>query len=120
MGWTRGKKERREIIENIGDKETRRLPKARKTTAKMGGLSEERSKKGRGGRKDERKRQQQWAMENITKVAEQRSDNWSASPIQKGFKRKNKLFQNNKARVGPKTLTNLGALKTINVFNKTS
>ena len=42
---------RREIIEKIGDKETRRLQKTRKTTAKMGGLCEERSEKGRGRRK---------------------------------------------------------------------
>ena len=32
------------------DKDTRRLQKTRKTTAKMGGLCEERSEKGRGGR----------------------------------------------------------------------
>ncbi len=43
--------------------ETRRLQKTEKTTAKMGGLSEERSEKGRGGRKVERKGQQQGAME---------------------------------------------------------
>ena len=36
MDWTRGKNERREITENIRDKETRRLQKTRKTTAKMG------------------------------------------------------------------------------------
>ena len=41
----------------------RRLQTTRKTTAKMGGLCEERSKKGRGGRKVERKGQQQGAME---------------------------------------------------------
>ena len=46
--------ERREITEKIRDKETRRLHKTRKTTAKMGGLCEERSKKGRGGRKVEK------------------------------------------------------------------
>ncbi len=33
----------------------RRLQKARKTTAKMGGLCEERSEKGRGGRNVDRK-----------------------------------------------------------------
>ena len=45
MGWTHGQNERRKITEKISDKETRRLPKTRKTTAKMGGLNEERSKK---------------------------------------------------------------------------
>ena len=37
--------------------------KTRKTTAKMGGLCEERFEKGRGGRKVERKGQQQGPME---------------------------------------------------------
>ena len=51
MGWIHGQNERQEeIIEKIGGNETRRLRKTRKTTAKMGGLGEERSKKGRGGR----------------------------------------------------------------------
>ena len=45
-----------EITEKIGDKETR------KATAKMGEVSEERSKKGWGRRKVERKGQQQGAM----------------------------------------------------------
>ena len=39
-----------------------------------GGLSEEISEKGRGGRKWERKGQQRGTMGNITKVAAQRSD----------------------------------------------
>ena len=52
-----------EISEKSRDKGTRRLQKTRKTTAKMGGLCEERYKKGRGGRKVERKGQQQRAME---------------------------------------------------------
>ena len=39
------------------------LKKTRKITAKMGGLCEERPKKGRGGRKMERKGQQQGPME---------------------------------------------------------
>ena len=56
MGWTHGQNERRAITEKIRDKETRRLQKTRKTTAKMGGLCENRSKKGRGGRKVEKKR----------------------------------------------------------------
>ena len=42
-------------------------------SAEMGGLSEERSEKGRGI-KVERKGQQQGPMEKITKVAVQRSD----------------------------------------------
>ena len=42
-----------------------------KATAKMGGLREERSEKGRGGRKVVRKGQQQ---KQITKVAVLRSD----------------------------------------------
>ena len=46
----------------------------RKTTAKMGGLCEERSEKGRGGRKVERKGQREGAMEKIMKVAVQRCD----------------------------------------------
>ena len=41
----------------------------RKTTAKMGGLCELRSKKDRGGRKVDRKVQQQGVMEKMTKVA---------------------------------------------------
>ena len=49
--------------EKIRDKEARRLQKTRKTTAKMGGLCEERFEKGRGGRKVERKGQQQRPME---------------------------------------------------------
>ena len=40
------------------DKEARRFQKTRKTTAKMGGLCEERSEKGRGGRQIERKGKQ--------------------------------------------------------------
>ena len=44
------------------DKEAR-FRKTRKTTAKMGGLCEERSEKSRGGRKVERKGQQQGPME---------------------------------------------------------
>ena len=44
------------------DKEARRLQKTRKTTAKMAGLCEERSEKGRGGRKMERKGQQPGPM----------------------------------------------------------
>ena len=67
MGWTHGQNERREITEKIRDKETRRLQKTRKTTAKMGGLCEERSEKGRGGRKVERKGQQQGPMETSDK-----------------------------------------------------
>ena len=51
------------IAENIRDKEARRLQKARKTTAKMGGLSEERPKQGRGRRKLERNCQKQGPME---------------------------------------------------------
>ena len=43
MGWG--------ITEMIRDKEARRLQKTRKSTAKMGGLCEERSEQGRGGRK---------------------------------------------------------------------
>ena len=42
-------------------------------TAKMGGLCEERSEKGRGGM--EKKGQLQAGMEKIAKVAVQRSDN---------------------------------------------
>ena len=54
---------RREITRKIRDKEVRRLQKTRKNTAKMGGLCEERSEKGRGGRKVERNGQQQGPME---------------------------------------------------------
>ena len=49
--------------EKIRDKGAGRFQKTRKTTAKMGGLCEERSEKGRGGRKVERKGQQQGPME---------------------------------------------------------
>ena len=44
------------------------LQKTRKTTAKIGGLSEDRHKEGRGERKVERKRQQPEAMEIISKI----------------------------------------------------
>ena len=47
MDWTGGRNERREITKKIRGKETKRLQKTRKTTAWMGGLSEDRSKKGR-------------------------------------------------------------------------
>ena len=47
----------------IRDKEARRFQKTRKTTTNMGRLCEERSEKGRGGRKVERKGQQQGPME---------------------------------------------------------
>ena len=43
--------------------QARRFRKMRKTTAMMGGLCEERSEKGRGGRKVEGKGQQQGTME---------------------------------------------------------
>ena len=67
MGWTHGQNERWEMTENIRDKEARWLPKTRKATAKMGGLCEERSEKGRGGRKLERKCQQQGPMDETQK-----------------------------------------------------
>ena len=51
------------MTENIRDKEARWLQKTRKATAKMGGLCEERSEKGKGGRKVERRSQQQGPME---------------------------------------------------------
>ncbi len=57
--------ERREIIEKILDKEARKLQKTRKNTAKIGGLCEERSEKGKGGGQLEREGQQQGPMENI-------------------------------------------------------
>ena len=53
------------LVKKISDKETRRLQKTRTTTAKMGGLSEDRPKKGRGRRKVDRKGQQQTAYHNI-------------------------------------------------------
>ena len=56
-------KDERSLNKNNLDKGTRNLQKTRKTTAKMGGLCEERSEKGRGGRKVERKGQQQGGME---------------------------------------------------------
>ena len=83
MGWTHGQNVRREIAENISDRETRMLQKTRKSTAMMGGLCEERSKKGRGGRKVERKGQtnnNEWF--GVTTVL--------ASPLQNGNDRKNK------------------------------
>ena len=58
MGWTHGQNESREITEKITDKEARRFQKTRKTKAEMGGLCEEGSEKGRGGRIVERKGQQ--------------------------------------------------------------
>ena len=50
------------------EKETRRLQKMRNTTAKMGGLCEERSEKGRGGRKVERKANNAKQWKKITTV----------------------------------------------------
>ena len=55
--------DRREITEKIRDKEARRFQKTRKATAKMGGLCQEISEKGRGGRKVEGKGQQQGPVE---------------------------------------------------------
>ena len=72
MRWTHGQNERLEITEKIRDKEARRFQKTRKTTTKMGGLREERSEKGRGVTKVERKGGGQWKQ--ITKVAVLRSD----------------------------------------------
>ena len=63
MGWTHGQNEIRYITEKLRDKEARRFQKTRKTTPKIGGLREEKSEKGRGGRKVERKGQQQRPME---------------------------------------------------------
>ena len=53
--------------------EARRFQKTRTTTAKMGGLYEERSEKGRGGRKTERKGKHATGTK-FTKVAVLRSD----------------------------------------------
>ena len=50
MGGQHDQNERREITEKICDKETRMLGKTRKATAKIRGLSEEISEKGRGKR----------------------------------------------------------------------
>ena len=80
------------MTEKIWDKETRMLWKTRKATAKMGGLYEERPKKGRGGRKVERKGQQRGPVEKLTKVAVHRSVNWPASPLQNGNQGKNKWY----------------------------
>ena len=74
MGWTHGQNERWEITEKIRDNEARWLQKTRKTTAKMGGLCEERPEKGRGGRKVERKGQQQGPME--TNYKSSRTSEW--------------------------------------------
>ena len=69
-----GQNERQEFTEKISEPctETRRLKKTRKTVAKMGGLSAERRRKGRGRRKVERKRQPEGATK--TKVVILRSD----------------------------------------------
>ena len=71
MKWAghNGQNEIWSITETIRYKEARRLQKTRKTTAKMGGLSKEIYQKGRGGRKVQRKGQQQGPMETITKIA---------------------------------------------------
>ena len=66
MGLIHGQNERREPSEQIRDKEARRFQKTRKTTAK---LPEERPEKGRGGRKVERKGQQQGAMNKNNKCS---------------------------------------------------
>ena len=47
----------------------------RKTVSETGGLRDQRSEKGSGARKVERKGQQTGGMEKINKVAVQRSDN---------------------------------------------
>ena len=49
MGWTQGQNERRELTENIRDKEARWLQKTRKTTDKMGGVCEKRPTTGTNG-----------------------------------------------------------------------
>ena len=69
MGWTHGKNERWNINEKNRDKETRRFQKTRKTTAMMGGLCEDRSENGRGGRKVERKGEQHGPMETNYKTS---------------------------------------------------
>ena len=51
------------LPKNVRDKEARRFQKTRKTTAKMGGMCDERSEKGRGRRHVERKCQQHGPME---------------------------------------------------------
>ena len=69
------------------DKEARRFQKTRKTTTKMGWLREERSEKGRGGRKVERKCQQQGAMEANYKSS--RTSEWPVDqphPLHKGIR----------------------------------
>ena len=62
------------MTENIRYKEARWLQKTRKVTAKMGGLCEERPKKGRGGRKWREKANNRDQWKRITKVAVHRSD----------------------------------------------
>ena len=94
MSWTPGQNERREITETISDKEARRLPKMRKITVKMGGLREERSQKGRGGWKVERKGQQQGPMETNYKNS-RKVTIIPASPLQKGNQGKNKMYTMN-------------------------
>ena len=74
MGCMHGQDERCTITEKIREKETRRLQKTRKATAKTGGLPEDRPKKGRGGRTAEREGQQRGPMEQITKSPVRRSD----------------------------------------------
>ena len=59
----------------------------------MGGMYEERYKKGRGERKVEGKGQQQGAMERVTKETAEQSHEFPASPLQKVNERKNNRCQ---------------------------
>ena len=62
------------LLKRAEKKEERRFLKTRKTTAKTGGLCEERSEKGRGGRKWREKANNRDRWKQITKVAVLRSD----------------------------------------------
>ena len=122
MGWPHGQNERRDITEKSWYKQVRRLQKTRKIRAilKMGGLCEERSEKGRGGRQGERKGQQPRPIAFffffffLTKVAVCGLTTRSASPQKKLNQGKNKIVTSHRIlNAGRPILGTLGNGETV-------
>ena len=68
---------------------TRKLKKTKKTTTKMGGLCEKRSKKGRGGRKVERKKSGEERPTVMTYREREKNRTRCGQPFYKHVKRSN-------------------------------